>query len=338
MEVRRASETDREVLRELWHEFMDEVKEPEYWRGTWDEAWAGMSEYIANHVALIAEEEGRVVGYELARLERPRMGYVSDLYIRPDVRRRGIAKRLLARAIEELRDQGAEYLTLNVNLDNDAARTVYRRLGFREESIDLIAPVDALSARVAPGDSGATAGSVHLQTDDQAAVERAVARFVPRVSASRETVVAAPRNGWVAVYDEVANRDPAELRQLGRELSNVTGAVVIAFGVEQEQVVRYIAYERGRVVDEYLSVPGFHGPIPPGDAIGLRANPTVMARLTGADPAEVRRVARNADSPGELPPARELAAELGRVLGIPGTELGFENVRGLEGAVLVRHR
>jgi hypothetical protein len=140
------------------------------------------------------------------------------------------------------------------------------------------------------------------------------------------------------VYDEVANRDPAELRQLGRELSNVTGAVVIAFGVEQGEVVRYVAYERGRIVDEYLSVPDFHGPIPPGDAIGLRANPTVLARLTGADPAEVRRVARIAASPAELPPARELAAELGRVLGITGAEFGFEDARNLEGAVLIEHR
>ena len=250
--------------------------------------------------------------------------------MRPEARRAGVATELVRTVLEAV---GAEYVRVAVAIENEPARALYKGLGFRPEQVIL-----RLDASTGDPAAGPTFGSVHLQTDDQAAVERAVARFVPRVSASRATVVAAPRNGWVAVYDEVANRDPSELRQLGRELSNVTGAVVIAVGVEQEQVVRYIAYERGRIVDEFLSVPDFHGPIPPGDAIGLRANPTVMARLTGADPAEVRRVARIAASPGELPPARELAAELGRVLGITGAELGFEDARNLEGAVLVEHR
>jgi ribosomal protein S18 acetylase RimI-like enzyme len=336
MDVRRATEADRDALRELWQEFMDEVSEPHYWRGTWEEAWAGMSGYIADHVALIAEEDGRAVGYELARLERPRIGYVSDLYVRPEVRRRGLAKELLARAIDELQDEGAEYMTLNVNLDNDLARTVYRRLGFREEAVDLIAPFEALSARVA-APPGATFGSVHVQTDDQGAVERAVARFVPRVSASRATVVSRASNGWVAVYDEIADQDPAGLRQLGRELSNVTGAVVVAVGVEEDQVVRYIAFDHGKIVDEYLSMPEYHGPLPPGDAVGLRANPTVMSRLTGADPDALRRVARTATSRSELPPAREHAAALGQTLGFAGAEIDYAAARDLEGAVLVEH-
>ena len=71
-----------------------------------------------------------------------------------------------------------------------------------------------------------------------------------------------------------------------------------------------ILFERGRIVDEYLSVPEFYGPLPPGDVVGLAANPTVVSRLTGADPEAVRRVARTAPSPADLPPARELLAEL----------------------------
>ena len=55
--------------------------------------------------------------------------------------------------------------------------------------------------------------------------------------------------------------------------------------------------DRGGIVDEYLSVPEFYGPLPPGDVIGLAANPTVLARLTGADPAVVKEVARTAASP-----------------------------------------
>ena len=39
-------------------------------------------------------------------------------------------------------------------------------------------------------------------------------------------------------------------------------------------------------------MPEFHGPLPPGDVVALAANPRVIARLTGADPARVRTAAR----------------------------------------------
>jgi hypothetical protein len=50
--------------------------------------------------------------------------------------------------------------------------------------------------------------------------------------------------------------------------------------------------------------------------VALGANPTVLARLTGADPARVRAVARTALSPADLPPATELVESIADVLGI----------------------
>ena len=90
---------------------------------------------------------------------------------------------------------------------------------------------------------------------------------------------------------------------------------MLAIGVEDGAVVRYVLYERGSVVDEYQSVPEYFGPLPPGDVVALGANPTVVARLTGAEPAAVRAVARTAASPDELPPADELLQQLAEVLG-----------------------
>jgi hypothetical protein len=180
-------------------------------------------------------------------------------------------------------------------------------------------------------------GSVHVQTDDQNAVVQLVSRLVPRVFRSRGTVVSAPRNGWIAVYDEATDRDPRQLARLGRELSNASGLVVFTIGVEEETAVHYIAFERGRTLDEYVSVPDFRGPLPPGDAIALRANPTVVARLTGADAAGVRAVARTAASPDELPPANELLAQLAEVLGLDGAAAGFDAARAVPGAHFVEH-
>ena len=180
-------------------------------------------------------------------------------------------------------------------------------------------------------------GSVHLQTDDQNAVAQLVARLVPRVFRSSGTAVSPARNGWVAVYDEVADRDPRRLERLGRELSNAVGFVTFTIGVEDGLAVHYIAFERGRLLDEYLSVPEYRGPLAPGDAIAMRANPTVVARLTGAEPAAVRTVARTADSPVDLPPAEELIRDIATALGLEGAEYGFDVARELEGVVVVEH-
>ena len=116
--------------------------------------------------------------------------------------------------------------------------------------------------------------------------------FAPRIG-SRGTHVVGPRNGWVTVYDSVAESDPTVLVRFAREISSRMGAVVVTLSLELDKVVRMIALDRGGIVDEYLSVPEFYGPLPPGDVIGLAANPTVLARLTGADPQRVREVAPN---------------------------------------------
>jgi hypothetical protein len=176
-----------------------------------------------------------------------------------------------------------------------------------------------------------------VQTDDQGSIERAVARFVPRLFVSNGTVVAAPRNGWVAVYDAVASREPESLRRLAGELSNITGGVVLSLGIEDGAVVRLIAFERGRMMDEYLSVPEHYGPLPPGDAVALRANPTVLARLTGGAAGAIRTVARQGASSSELPPAAELLDHLADALGIEGAGLDFQDAGRLEGAVEVEH-
>jgi GNAT superfamily N-acetyltransferase len=328
VDVRTATENDRETLQALWHEFAGTP--PPWVEGAEEGTFAELERAVAAGTAVIAEEDGEPIGFASGVARGERVAELTELYVRPAARRSGVATELVRAVLSAL---AAEYVHVSVGVDNDTARKFYRRLGFQPER--LVLRLD--TAGRAPTE-GINIGSVHLQTDDQGAVERAVARFVPRVSASRATVVSPPRNGWVAVYDEVADQDTEELRQLGRELSNVIGTVVVAIGVEHEQVVRYLAFDHGRIVDEYLSVPDFHGPIPPGDAVGLRANPTVMSRLTGADPSALRRVARTAPTPDELPPAREHAAALADVLGLTGADIGFEEARALDGAVLVEHR
>ncbi len=169
-------------------------------------------------------------------------------------------------------------------------------------------------------DKGPSFASIHVQTDDVGAVERAVRRYVPRAP-SAGTAISPPRNGWIAVYDDLCDRDPAALRRLARQISVVTATVTLALSLEEGAVVRYLLLERGSVVDEYLSLPEHYGPLPPGDVVAMGSNPTAVARLTGADPAVLRRVARTARTPDELPPAAELLSDLAEALGLEGADV-----------------
>lgn len=302
MTIRKATDADLDLLRELWEEFQAEVPEAEHWREAWAEALPDVRRYVAEHVALVAEEDGQPAGFALARPKNARVGYLSDVYVRPAFRRRGVARELMAAAVAAL---GSELLSLSVEVANEEARTAYRRLGFRDESVSLIVEAE----RLASASKEPSRGTVYVQTDDEAVVEKAVVGFLRRPASS----VAQPQNGWVAVDDEACNGDADLQRRLSRELSYRLG-VVLVLRLEESQVVRLVTLDQGRVVDEYLSVPEFWGPLPPGDVIAAGINPTVVARLTGADAAALRAVARTADSPADLPPAPQLLAELAAVL------------------------
>ena len=226
----------------------------------------------------------------------------------------------LRKLIDEARAREEEKVTVEATRD---AGDAWVRAGFTERARVLDTTVASLEQRLS-SDKAPSYGSVHVQTDDLDGVVRAVRQFVPRMpGGSKGSVVAPPRNGWIGVYDELTDRNPEMLRRLARELSDRMGAVVLALGVEEGKVVRFVLLERGRTMDEYLSVPEYYGEVPPGDVISLAANPTVVARLTGADPAEVRRVILNGKTPDELPPADELAAAVGSLLGIEGGDHGY---------------
>jgi hypothetical protein len=231
---------------------------------------------------------------------------------------------------------GIERFDLDVVASNHVARSLYARWGLKDEVIVMTGSVSDLEARIGSQEA-ASFGSIHIQTDDLSTVEQAVRQFVPRLpGGSRGSLVAAPRSGWITVYDDVCDRNPEMLRRLARELSDRMGAVTLLLGVEREELVRMILFERGRIVDEYLSVPEFYGPLPPGDVVGLAANPTVISRLTGAHPDAVRRVARTAPSPADLPPARELVGELAATMGVEGATNGWADAPELEGSVRIQ--
>ena len=318
MTIRKATGKDRALLRELWEEFERELDHPAYLRETWDEAWDDLSETVSAGVALIAEEDGRPVGFIFCVIgDRGRKtAHVTDIYVRPEARDRGIGSALLAEVIEPARQAGLDHVSLEVLLRNTGARRLYERLGFVPVDMFMVAPIGALAERLHSDQRPESYGSLHVQTDDVTAVERAVKQYLPRLGRSEWSEVFPANNGWVAVIDELCDHDRSAQRLLGAELSDRMGVPVVALALEEDTVVRFLLFDRGRMLDEYLSVPTYYGELSKADELSLAANATVVARLTGADPARVRAVARIASSPTELPPPRDLFVQVAETLNL----------------------
>jgi ribosomal protein S18 acetylase RimI-like enzyme len=318
MTIRPATKNDQQLIRELWLEFESELPEPDYLRESWEDAWSDLAQTVREGVALLAEDDGRTVGFVFCVLgdRGRRTAHVTDIYVRPEARNKGVGRALLAGILEPARAAGLEHVSLEVLIRNSDARRLYERLGFAPMDVFMVAPLEALAEQLGSDDRAPSVGSLHVQTDDVAGVQRAVTEFLPRLGRSAHTEVSSPRSGWVTIVDELCDHNRSAQRRLGSELSERMGVPAVALALEEEAVVRFLLFERGRMVDEYLSVPTYYGALNKADELSLSANPTLAARLTGADPARVREVARIASSPTELPPPRELFAQIADVLGL----------------------
>lgn len=327
MSIRTATHADSDLVRELYEEFNVSMEgEPDWMRETWEEQREAAERRLAAGDVIVLEEEGEVLAFAVIELDSRYVGMVHVLYSRPHARRRGHARTLLREVATRFRERGATYAVLDVLDGNVPARALYERLGFKRVYTGLATEIDRLEARLATPDLGDSYGSLHVQTDDAVAVERAVTQFMPRIGKTEGSIVTGPRNGWVAVYDELTDRDPKALRRLARELAERMGAVVLLLGVEEGAVVRFVLLERGSVMDEYLSVQEYYGSLPPGEVVALAANPRVVSRLTGAHPEAVRAATLHGKSPSELPPAPELLASIAAAIGVEGGDVGYRHV------------
>lgn len=91
--------------------------------------WSG----VGSTPGFVWVEERRVVGNVSLRRALVRRGYlVGNVAVNPNWQGRGIANALMRAALEEIRGHGAQWVGLEVREDNQAARALYERMGFRE--------------------------------------------------------------------------------------------------------------------------------------------------------------------------------------------------------------
>jgi ribosomal protein S18 acetylase RimI-like enzyme len=142
MTIRQATPEDLETVRGLWEAFYTEWPEPEHRQKDWNDISEDVERLLDTGVALLAEEEGDPVGFALGWPRNERVGYLSDLYVRPEFRRTGIGRALLVQAAAGL---GREFLVLTTETRNAPARAYYEGLGFHEESVNFVIRSEALT-------------------------------------------------------------------------------------------------------------------------------------------------------------------------------------------------
>jgi ribosomal-protein-alanine N-acetyltransferase len=89
---------------------------------------------------IIAEEEGKIAGYIMCRVEVGlsnfglggliRKGHVVSIAVLPKYRRKGVASALLNTAMDGMRFYKAKQCYLEVRVTNDGGVALYKKLGF----------------------------------------------------------------------------------------------------------------------------------------------------------------------------------------------------------------
>jgi ribosomal protein S18 acetylase RimI-like enzyme len=104
----------------------------------------------ADGCVFVAERDGVVVGYVFAALEplnwkelRGPAGFIHDVAVAEEARRSGIGTKLIEVAVGWLRDHGAPRVILWSAAQNEAARSLFHRLGFRDTMVEMTMELEA---------------------------------------------------------------------------------------------------------------------------------------------------------------------------------------------------
>lgn len=92
--------------------------------------WLKWPNYSPEKDLFVVEIKGDIIGCLDLRPEPSISRVILNGYLRPEHRRKGLAKKLLAHAMKRARELGAKVVHVNIPEDNEVAKTVLSRLGF----------------------------------------------------------------------------------------------------------------------------------------------------------------------------------------------------------------
>jgi ribosomal protein S18 acetylase RimI-like enzyme len=104
--------------------FRDRPGFPGLTQAEWVE-WATEDDDFQPAISLLARYGDEPVGFTLCDA-----GWIAQLGVRPDWRRRGLGGALLAEVMRRFRTAGCDAISLGVNVNNPTAARLYTRFGF----------------------------------------------------------------------------------------------------------------------------------------------------------------------------------------------------------------
>ena len=97
-----------------------------------------------NRGIFIAIIDEKIVGMILAQYFKPlpislykKKGYISNLFIKKEFRKKGIGKKLVETVIDWLKRNKTEHVTLEIHKDNKSALELYHKMGFNDYTVKL---------------------------------------------------------------------------------------------------------------------------------------------------------------------------------------------------------
>lgn len=87
----------------------------------------------------VCEEEDNLMGYIFLNYDKNlNEGFINEVYVLPNKRRNGYAKKLVERGMEWLNKNKCNTIDLTVNLKNKSAISLYENLGFEKHQDNYI--------------------------------------------------------------------------------------------------------------------------------------------------------------------------------------------------------
>jgi len=145
VEIIPASTDHIPAIVDLWQEFMDYHRDMDSRFPMRSDAPARQETHLRDSLLsddsllLTAISDGQVVGYSLAEIQkypplftRERCGYISDMFVRPDFRRKGTGESMLEKMYSWFDRQNLDRIELSVAVQNTIGYSFWKKHGFTD--------------------------------------------------------------------------------------------------------------------------------------------------------------------------------------------------------------
>lgn len=137
MEIRHATSEDAEQIAEVYNYYITSTHHTFETEPLEAQAMVErIAAVTADYPFLVAEEDGKVLGYAFAARFKLREAYEHSaevsIYVRNEAKQKGIGTRLYDRLFKELEDTLTHAIIAGIALPNDASISFHEKLGFRK--------------------------------------------------------------------------------------------------------------------------------------------------------------------------------------------------------------